>query len=111
MDSIQVYQGSTKTVNVNLTNADSTPYNASGAILYFTVSQDYSSSPLFSLATTGLGANLTGAITGLMTFNLGTGQTTLCAGNYPASLLLIDIASGRSPIPIGYSVLPVPLPS
>lgn len=111
MDYIEVYQGSTKTVNVNLTNPDNTPYNASGAALYFTASQDYVSPPFFTLATTGLGANLSGALTGLMSFNLTTGETTLCAGDYPASLLLVDIASGRSPIPVGYRVIPVTLPS
>lgn len=112
-DSICVYQGSTKTINVNLTNPGDpgTPYNASGAALYFTASPDYVSSPFFTLATTGLGANLSNALTGLMSFNLGTGQTTLCAGDYPASLLLVDVNSGRSPIAVGYRVLPVPLPN
>lgn len=112
MDYIEVYQGSTKTLNVNLTNPGdpATPYNASGAALYFTASQDYASPPFFTLATTGLGVNLSNALTGLMTFNLGTGETSLCAGDYPASLLLIDVNSGRSPIPVGYRVLPVALP-
>jgi hypothetical protein len=111
MDYISVYQGSTKTVNVNLTNPDGTPYNASGASLYLTVGRNYTdTTPLFSLATTGLGSNLTNALTGLMTFSLGTGETTLCAGTYPGSLLLVDVLSGRSPAAVGYIVTPIPLP-
>jgi hypothetical protein len=111
MDYISVYQGSTKTVNVNLTNPDSTPYNASGAVLYFTVKQNYTdANNFFSLVTTGLGDNLTNALTGLMTFNLTTGETTLCAGDYPGSLLLVDVNSGRSPMPVGYTVSPAVLP-
>ena len=111
MDYISVYQGSTKTVNVNLTNSDGTPYNASGALLYFTVAQDYSATtPFFSLVTTGLGSNLSNAVTGLMSFNLTTGETSLCAGSYPGSFLLVDAQSGQSPIPVGYTVLPVVLP-
>jgi len=112
MDYIQVYQGSTSTVNVNLTNADGTPYNASGAVLYFTAKQNYSAaSPLFSLPCTGLGPNLTDALTGLMSFNLTTGETSFCSETYPASLLLVDVNSGRSPMPVGYTILPVVLPS
>ncbi len=111
MDSILVYQGSAPTVNVNLTNQDGTPYNASGAALYFTAAQDYVSAPFFSVATTGLGPNLSNALTGLMSFNLTTGNTDLCAGDYPASLLLIDVAGKPNPIPVGYTVLPVVLPS
>lgn len=111
MDYIEVYQGSTPTINVNLTYPNGTPYNASGAVLYLTASPDYATPPFFTVATTGLGSNLTNALTGLMSFSLTTGETSLCAGNYPGSLLLVDVSSGRSPIPVGYTVLPVALPA
>jgi hypothetical protein len=111
MDYIQVYQGSTPTVNVSLTNPDSTPYNASGAILYLTVKRNYADpNNIFSISATGDGAGLSGALTGLFTFQLTTGETSLCAGDYPAGLLLVDAVSGRNPVPVGYSVLPVALP-
>jgi hypothetical protein len=110
VDYIEVYQGSAPTVNVNLTNPDGTPYNASGAALYLTAAQDYVSPPFFTVATTGLDANLSAALTGLMSFNLTTGETTQCAGNYPGSLVLVDIAGKPNPIPVGYTVLPIVRP-
>ncbi len=107
MDYIQVYQGGTPTVNVFLADSNGFPYNASGAVLYLSAKQDYSATEnLFSLASTGLGAGLSGALTGMFGFHLTTGETSLCPGDYPAGLLLIDSSSGRNPIPIGYTVLP-----
>lgn len=81
---IQLYQGGTASLSVNITNDDGSPFNASGYALWFTAKQTYSDpNYLVNVGTTGVGPNLANAVTGLMTINLTTGDTSICPGVYP----------------------------
>lgn len=106
---IQAYQGNTTSLSVNLTNDDGTPFNASGYALWFSAKQTYSaSSYLINSATTGVGANASAAVTGLMTIGLTTGDLNICPGIYPAQFTL----TGGSPLSVntiptdGLEILP-----
>lgn len=110
MAAIEIYQGNTRSIYLSITNADGTPYNASGCVLYYTARPDYVQSPFFTIGTTGLGANLSGALTGLMIVNLTSGDTNLCPGLYPAGFTFVDINSGISTFGTdGLNILPAPL--
>lgn len=111
MGAINIYQGNTRSISVSLTNEDGTPYNASGCVLYYTARQDYvSQSYLFNIATTGLGPNLPAALTGLFVINVTSGDTTQCAGLYPAGFTLVDVNSGISTFGTeGLNILAAPL--
>lgn len=86
---VTVYQGNTKTLSVNLTNDDGTPFNGSGYALYFTAKQNYSDpNYLFNVGITGVGLNLNDAVTGLFNIPLTSGDTNHCPSVYPAGFTL-----------------------
>lgn len=89
MSYIQIYQGNTATLTVNLTNDDGSTLNASGYALWFSAKQNYADTNyLINVATTGVGSNAAAAVTGLMTINLTTGDCNICPGVYPAAFTL-----------------------
>lgn len=107
MSALNVYQGTTPTLYVNLVNPNGSPTNLSGCVMYYAARQSYSGPYLFNIGTTGLGANLSGALTGLMAFPLTTGDTTQCVQNYPAGFTLTDVSGVISKIGTeGFNVLP-----
>lgn len=110
MAAIDCYQGNTKSISVTLTNTDGTRFNASGCALYYTARPNYVDDPFFTVVTTGLGANLTDALTGLMTLNLTSGNTNLCPGSYPAGFTFVDTQTGISTFGTdGLNILAAPL--
>lgn len=84
-----VFQGNTKTLNVNIAYDDGTPFSGAGYALYYTARQSYANpNYIFNIGTTGVGSNLANASTGLFTINLTSGDTNQCPGLYNAGFTL-----------------------